>query len=180
MAVTITAEVCQNIIKVYSLGDGNEHQLIAALARAWLDHEAQVGDYWQQLKDQEEGIKALQKNIRSFMAERSKMQAEIRRLGKLLHDLTPTGSEFVGQPDKCASWIRQHIADLTDAAVSGKGEANQLREQVAAQQAKIEQLQEQAGHLRRVSNPRTMPASAWENPEQVMARMAQEVGNDKR
>jgi hypothetical protein len=54
--------------------------LVKNLAQAWLAHEQQVGE----------------------LRERAELSE------RLLHDLTPMGSEFVGQPEKCAKWIEAH------------------------------------------------------------------------
>jgi hypothetical protein len=39
---------------------------------------------------------------------------------RLLHDLTPTGSEFVGNPKRCFEWVQEHIRSLTERVVTVK------------------------------------------------------------
>lgn len=44
----------------------------------------------------------------NMQVEYPKLQAEIQRLKRLLHDLTPGGSEFYDDLEYCAKWIREN------------------------------------------------------------------------
>jgi hypothetical protein len=57
---------------------------------------------------------------------------------KLLHDLTPGGSEFVGRPNRCFEWIQNHITSLTNRAVTAHGKLNEMRD--AEEKRKIDAL----------------------------------------
>jgi hypothetical protein len=71
-------------------------------------------------------------------------EAQVAELEKLLHDLTPMGSEFVGQPEKCAKWIEDHISNLTNWLVTAKGDNTALRQQVTGLRAEVGRLRVQA------------------------------------
>ena len=44
----------------------------------------------------------------NMSVEYPKLEAENQKLKRLLHDLTPGGSEFYNDPEYCAKWIREN------------------------------------------------------------------------
>jgi len=60
-----------------------------------------------------------------------KLETENQKLKRLLHDLTPGGSEFYNNPEYCAKWIRENRQQ----------EAKILKEMVKAAKDKNEVLQ---------------------------------------
>jgi len=57
-----------------------------------------------------------------------RLEAENQKLKRLLHDLTPGGSEFYNDPEYCAKWIKEDGAKLTVAYKEKIKEAKLLRE----------------------------------------------------
>ncbi len=65
-------------------------------------------------------------------AQEAREQAE-----KLLHDLTPMGSEFANNPERCAEWIREHISSLTSRVVEAQAAKGQAQRERDEWQAKL-------------------------------------------
>ncbi len=69
---------------------------------------------------------------------------QVEALQKMLHDLTPMGSDFVGQPEKCAKWVEDHMSKLTTMLVAAKGEVHELQEQNYLAAKEITRLQKES------------------------------------
>jgi hypothetical protein len=67
-----------------------------------------------------------------YEAEARELRITSAKLMRLLLDLTPGGSEFAGDPEACAAWLRARLASTGKLAA----ERNKLREQ-AEQMAKL-------------------------------------------
>jgi chromosome segregation ATPase len=62
-------------------------------------------------------------------------KAKIEELQSLLESLTPGGSEFSGDPERCAAWVRQRLASAGQLAA----ERNRLRADLARAREQVEQ-----------------------------------------
>lgn len=62
--------------------------------------------------------------LRAELAARDQQMAE---QAKMLHDLTPGGSEYVDNPTRCYDWVQDRMSDLLRDAVRLAKERNGLR-----------------------------------------------------
>lgn len=85
----------------------------------WYGELSRMRDEWV-AKDQSATIAEL----RAELAARDQRVAE---QAKMLHDLTPGGSEYVDNPKRCFDWIQDHMSDLLRDAVRLAKERNGLR-----------------------------------------------------
>jgi hypothetical protein len=102
--------------------------LVLSYAQDWMEYEAQVVEL------QEQNYRAANNN--------QALWHRAEEAYKLLHGLTPMGSDYAGNPQKCADWIRHHQTQLTDMLVTAKAEAAALRAQLTEAQVECEGLQQ--------------------------------------
>lgn len=67
---------------------------------------------------------------------------------KLLHDLTPGGSEFYANPQRCFNWAQEHIRDLTTRVVTAIGQRKEAETERDALRHLIQEIAEIGGKVK--------------------------------
>lgn len=79
-----------------------------------------------------ETFENVKKFVRSIITGYDSLHAENEKVKRLLHDLTPGGSEFYNDPEYCAKWIRESREEnhysLARQIKEAKAENERLRE----------------------------------------------------
>ena len=70
------------------------------------------------------------------------LRQQLAEVTRLLEDLTIGGSEFAGNPKRCADWVREQMSSSLNQAITASGETNQLRQQLATMQAERDEARE--------------------------------------
>jgi hypothetical protein len=85
----------------------------------------------QQTADMEKRAKYAEKVSYDTSVQNANLMARLEAVNRLLHDLTPGGSEFYNDPEYCAKWVREnHLAakiELTECVAKAKKELAGLK-----------------------------------------------------
>lgn len=111
--------------------------------------------------------------------ETTNIQQELEKLKRLLHDLTPGGSEFYNDPEYCAKWIRENreenhyalagqIKKLKQELETG---ANQYAKAVADNGVLLEALK--VAHKSIIGNDMFLSQPEWEQIEAAIKQVTQ-------
>jgi chromosome segregation ATPase len=85
-------------------------------------------------------------------AERDDLRRQLAEVQTALESLTPGGSEFVGDPNACLEWIAKRISTAGKIAA----ERNDVRRQLEATQAELDQVRQERDRARRALRVRDL------------------------